>query len=223
MRILLIEDDLEICRAVKTQLDLEEYFTDICDNGEDAMFYIKKQSYDVIVLDRMLPKIDGLTILRSMRKENIQTPVILATAMGAVDDRIDGLDSGADDYIVKPYEIKELTARIRALVRRPVRIENIDRICFEDLALNVKERELVCGNVKVRLSKRETLLMEFLLKNANKTLSREAIFVHVWGASSEVEDGNLDNYIHFIRKRLKTLNSTVELKTIHGSGYQLIR
>lgn len=221
MRILLIEDDEEICEAIKVQLECNGCLTDICHNGEDALFYAMQPSYDAIVLDRMLPGMDGLSVLHEIRRKHIQTPVIMATAMSRVTDRIDGLDTGADDYIVKPYDIEELTARIRALSRRPPRMENLKQLQYEDLSFNSRERELHCCSRQFRLSKKEASLIEFFLNNPEKTLAREYIMTHVWGADTVVEDGNLDNYIHFLRKRMKALESCVAIKTIHGAGYRL--
>ena len=128
MRILLIEDDLDICQAIEVQLNKEGYTTDICTNGEDALFYVIHTSYDAIVLDRLLPGSDGLTIIKEIRQNNIHTPVIMATAMSQISDRIDGLDNGADDYIVKPYDVQELSARIRALTRRPAKVEDVSSL-----------------------------------------------------------------------------------------------
>lgn len=221
MRIMLIEDDTDICNAIQAQLVREGYQTDICQNGEDALFYIEAQVYDAIILDRLLPGMDGLELLRSIRQQGIQTPVILATAMSSVSDRIDGLDTGADDYIVKPFAIEELTARIRALTRRPVVLENTNELTYQDLRLNVPERTLFCNESQNQLSKRETLLAEYFLRNPEQTLAREQIFSYVWGPDTEVENGNLDNYVHFLRKRLASLKSIVRIKTIHGSGYRL--
>lgn len=221
MRILLIEDDEEICMAIQAQLSKEGYFIDICNHGTDAFHYARKESYDVIILDRLLPGMDGLSILRVIRQNNIQTPVIMATAMDSVADRIDGLDCGADDYIVKPFDLHELTARIRALTRRPAAIEDSEQLTYGDLVLNSQERELSCLGRSFRLSKRELILMEFFMRNPDKTLARELIFTHAWGADTEVEDGNLDNYIHFLRKRIKALQSETKIVTIHSAGYRL--
>lgn len=221
MRILLVEDNEEICQAIEGHLMAEGYLVDICYHGTDAVYYVLKDSYDVVILDRLLPGMDGLSLLQLMRKNQIATPVIMATALGSVTNKIEGLDYGADDYIVKPFDLNELSARIRALIRRPASIGDTTQLTYGDLSLNRNERELSCNDHVFRLSKREALLMEYFLRNGDKTLSRELIFTHVWGADSEVENGNLDNYIHFLRKRIKSLQSNVELVTIHGAGYRL--
>lgn len=216
-----IEDDEEICLAVQAQLIKEGYFVDICNHGADAFRYVLNGSYDAVILDWLLPGLDGLSILQIMRKNNIQIPVIMATAMNSVSDRIDGLDCGADDYIVKPYDLNELTARIRALVRRPANIGDVEHLVYCDLTYKHNERELSCNGQSFLLSKRESILIEYFMQNPDKTLARELIFTHVWGADTEVENGNLDNYIHFLRKRMKALESETEIVTLHNAGYRL--
>lgn len=221
MRILIIEDDLALLDALHTQLTNAGYDVDMCTDGADASFYILKKNADLILLDRMLPGMDGLSILKLIRANLINTPVILATAMNQIEDRIEGLDSGADDYIVKPYDVSELLARIRALTRRPGQILDLNILHYQDLTMNPAEYTLSTSTRQLTLSKREASLFEYLLHNPDKTLSRELLLTHVWGADCEVEDGNLDNYIHFVRKRLKALQSCVILTTVHGVGYRL--
>lgn len=221
MRILLIEDDIEICDPIKLQLNLAGFDVDLCHTGEDALFYALQRSYDAIVLDRMLPGMSGLDILLAIRKNLINTPVIMATAMDQISDRIDGLDAGADDYIVKPFDILELMARIRALTRRPAKIESLLKFSFLDLSLDVEQKVLSSSSKSISLSKRECVMMEFFMKNKEQTISRSILLAHVWGADSEVEEGNLDNYIHFLRKRLKSAECEVQIKTVHGVGYRL--
>lgn len=202
MRILIIEDDLALCDALKSQLISAGYDVDLCTNGNDAPFYTMQNNADIILLDRMLPGMDGLTILKMLRQNHIQTPVILATAMDQIEDRIEGLDQGADDYIVKPYDLQELLARIRALTRRPAQITDTYTLTYFDLSMHTEEYTIACGNSELTLSKKEAALFEYFIKNAEKTLSRELLLTYVWGADCTVEDGNLDNYIHFLRKRL---------------------
>lgn len=221
MRILIIEDDLALCDALESQLMQAGYDVDLCTNGNDAPFYIKQGNADLILLDRMLPGMDGLTILKMLRQNHVQTPVILATAMDRINDRIEGLDWGADDYIVKPYDLQELMARIRALIRRPIRMTDTSALTYLDLSMNPEQHTISCGSIRLTLSKKEATLFEYFLKNAEKILSRELLLAYVWGADCSVEDGNLDNYIHFLRKRLKALGSHAALKTVHGVGYRL--
>lgn len=221
MRLLIIDDDTALCEALTIQLNCSGYEVDSCHSDEDALFYAMQDSYDVILLDRMLPVVDGLTLLSSIRKNNIHTPVILMTAMTRIHDRIEGLDAGADDYITKPFDTQELMARIRALSRRSRTIDREDRLSFGDLTLDTLRQELRTSSQVLSLSKRETALFEYFLRNKNQTLSRTMLLSHIWGPDSEVEDGNLDNYIHFARKRLKTLQSHVKIITVHGIGYRM--
>lgn len=221
MQILVIEDDKELCTILEYQLKKNGMDVDFCYDGEDAMFYVMKQAYDIIVLDRMLPGVDGLTILSKLRNENIATPVIMLTAMDNLKNRIEGLDTGADDYLTKPFEMDELLARIRALARRPVKIENTDALYFSDFCLDVGKMQLIKDKVSCSLSKRETDLLNFFIKNKGQILTREILLTRVWGANSFVTDGNLDNFICFLRKRLKAIHSQATIKTVRSVGYQL--
>lgn len=221
MHILIIEDDKDLCSTLKMQLLSENHTADCCHTGSEALYFAMTGAYDLILLDRMLPEIDGLSILRSVRQNHISTPVILTTALGTVNDRIGGLDCGADDYLVKPYDISELLARIRALSRRPKIFSGHQSLSFQDICFNTDTR-MLCGNEKEeKLTRRESLLMEFFLRNPGKTLTREQLFSRVWGPDGLVEDGNLDTYIYFLRKHLRTLKSPVSITTVHGVGYRL--
>lgn len=226
MHILIIEDDRELCRALQIQLSARGHTADCCHTGSEALYYAMKDSWDLILLDRMLPEIDGLTILRSIRKNQISVPVILTTALDAVKDRIDGLDAGADDYLVKPYDTDELLARIRALSRRSRQTFRERRtLTYKDVEFDPETRILSCPqhseSAEVTLSKRAALLMEFFLRNPERTLNREQIFARIWGPDGAVEDGNLDTYIYFCRKHLKNLRSCVRIATVHGTGYRM--
>ncbi len=220
MRLLVVEDNKDLCESICYQLKNEGYAVDSCHTGENALYYIRQQSCDIIILDRMLPGMDGLSILKVIRKENINIPVIMVTAMDGLHDRIDGLDTGADDYLVKPFEIEELLARIRALARRPRKMEQ-NTLRFLDMELYVKQQYILAGEKICPLSKRETELLELFFRNTNQILSREMILAHVWGADNFVEEGNLDIYIHFVRRHLKSVETSVQIKTIHGVGYRL--
>lgn len=221
MRLLIIDDDAALCDALQVQLKSAGYEVDCCLNGEDALFYALGNSYDAILLDRMLPAIDGLTLLQTIRKSNVHTPVIMMTAMSRISDRIDGLDAGADDYIVKPFDTLELMARIRALARRPGTISAGSALTFSDLTLDTSKQELSAGAQTLSLSKRETALFEYCIRHKDQVLSRRMLMSYVWGPDSDVEEGNLDNYVHFARKRLRALKSAVQIKTIHGVGYRM--
>lgn len=221
MRILLVEDDKDLCQALLIHFKDQGYDTDICNNGTDGLFYALQNVYDLMILDRMLPELDGLTLLNTIRKRGIQTPVILATAMDSLDDKIHGLDEGADDYITKPFAPEELLARIRALTRRPRQLQAPGRLVWTDLAFDPEKLELSCGKNTLSLSKKEAGLMEYFMKNPGQCLKRSMLLSYVWGADTEVEEGNLDNYIYFLRRRLRTLKTRAKITTVHGVGYKL--
>ena len=221
MRVLIIEDDQNLADVLSLQLQHEGFETDCIYHGADAVFYALQNVYDVIILDRMLPGMNGLTILKLLRENQIHTPVILATALDSIEERITGLNCGADDYIIKPYDIRELIARIYALVRRPSNLENVKTLSFGDLVFDLAEGNLSVRERKIHLSKRERLLLEYFLKNPNQTLSRQLLYTRIWGIDGEVEDGNLDTYIYYLRKHLRSLESHVQISTVHGTGYKL--
>lgn len=221
MNILIIEDDNDLCCIMKTELQKNNFKVDICNDGDDSLFYTNSQTYDIIILDRMLPNKDGIEILNEMRKNNICTPVIMVTAMDTIQNKIEGLDSGADDYLVKPFVMEELFARIRALTRRPSQIINNDTLSFSNISLNINQNILESDSAICTISKRESDLLAFFIKNKSQVLTREMILTRVWGADSEVTDSNLDNFICFLRKRLKTVKSKASLKTVRGVGYRL--
>ena len=221
MRLLLIEDDKKLCHSLSFYLERQGFTVDICHDGEEGLLLIREQAYDLILLDRMLPSLDGASVLKKARAGQIHTPVILLTALGEVSDRIEGLNCGADDYMVKPFDFEELTARIHCISRRPSRWENSERLSFGDIAYDVLLHELSGNGKKFVLSKREGDLIEFFLRNPGQSLPRPLILSRVWGPDAPVEEGNLDNYIHFIRRRLQAVSSHVTLRTIRGIGYCL--
>lgn len=221
MRILLVEDDKKLNFSLKFQLEQENFTVDSCFDGEEALYYMKETLYDLILLDRMLPLKDGLTVLREMREQNMHAPVILLTALGQVQDKVDGLDCGADDYLVKPFDFEELCARIRSILRRPRQLVASDSLSFADLSFTPDSLTLKGPADSCTLSRREGALLEAFLRNCQQSLSRNTLLLRVWGHDSEVEDGNLDNYIYFLRRRLKTVGSAVSIVTVRGVGYRL--
>ena len=221
MRILLIEDDRRLLESLKFQLEKEDFTVDACTTGDDGLYFVLQGAYDLVILDRMLPGMDGISLLRRLRREGGAVPVILLTALGELEHKIEGLDSGADDYIVKPFAFEELMARIRSIGRRPQSWEQHETYTVGDLRLEPREKRLEGPGGVCSLSKREADLLEFFLKNPGQTLPRETLLLRVWGPDAEVEDGNLDNYIHFLRRRLRTLGSTLKLVTVRGTGYRL--
>lgn len=221
MRVLMIEDDKELCDILQIEMIKNQLLVDFCYDGEDADFYINSNAYDVIILDRMLPGKDGISILREIRSKSNSTPIIMLTAMNTLHNRIEGLDQGADDYLTKPFEMEELLARIRALARRVTKLENTNLLTFGDITLDTTNLCIEHNGERCNLSKRESDLLAFFIRNRSTTLERELLLMRVWGADSFVTDGNLDNFIHFLRKRLKSVHSQVILKTVRGVGYRL--
>lgn len=221
MRILLIEDDVNFCETLRFQLEAEGYQLDISNDGMDGLDLFLQDSYDLVLLDRMLPTMNGMVILKKARAAHISTPVIMITALGELYDKIEGLDTGADDYIVKPFAFEELMARIRSLTRRSSNIEDNNVIQFADINYELSERILSGPDNSLQLSGREGNLLEAFLKNPDTVMRRMVILSRVWGSDAEVEEGNLDTYIHYLRKRLIYVGSTLSLKTIRGIGYKL--
>ena len=223
MKILLVEDDAELCSVIQKALEKEKYIVDCVSDGETAMFYAlnTEYAYDLAIIDRMLPVIDGLTIIKAMRKKGIRIPVIIITAMDALDNRIEGLDGGADDYLVKPFHIRELSARVRALIRRPADLQLSGKLQYGDLTFDKESRKLSSDGKSVQLTARETELFSVFIQSPEKLFKREQLVLKIWGTSSEVEAGNVDNYISFLRKRLRELNSFCKITTVYGAGYKL--
>ncbi|MEY8524827.1 response regulator transcription factor [Lachnospiraceae bacterium 38-10] len=221
MRILLAEDDEKLKNSLAFQLRQEGFIVDTCSDGEEALYYIEQNIHDLILLDRMLPYLSGTDVLSKMRGGNNQTPVILITALGTLDDKVKGLDLGADDYLVKPFAFEELTARIRCITRRPRKMELTGQLAFGDIVYRPEDNMLTGISGACSMSRREGDLLEVFLRNPGAPLSRTLLLTKVWGPESDVEDGNLDNYIHFLRRRLKTVGSRVLIRTIRGIGYQI--
>ena len=221
MRILLAEDDEQLNSTLTYQLEAAGFSVDSCLDGEEALFYGQQNIYDVILLDRMLPHMEGIDILTSLRKEGIVTPIILITALGALSDKVTGLDLGADDYLVKPFAFEELLARIRCVIRRPHALTDTETLTVADVTWQAAECTLTGPSGNCTLSKREAALLETLLRSKGQTLTRQTLLLKVWGPESDVEEGNLDNYIHFLRRRLQITGSCLQIKTVRGIGYSL--
>lgn len=221
MKILLIEDDKNLCDTLSFQLERERHSVEICHDGRDGLDLFLQDAHDLILLDRMLPTMNGLLVLKKARERGIHTPVIMLTALGELYDRIEGLDTGADDYIVKPFAFEELSARIRSIGRRNGSFHDDNLLSFGDITYDTGLRELKGPGNTLQLSGREGRLLEVFLKNPQTSLRRMVILSRVWGTDAEVEEGNLDTYIHFLRKRLNYVDSQLNLKTIRGIGYML--
>lgn len=221
VRILMIEDSEELCDAVRFQLEREGYTVDVCHDGDDGLRWIRERAHDLILLDRLLPRLGGLEVLRTAREEGIATPVLIMTALDGVRDQVDGLDAGADDYLVKPFATEELLARIRAMGRRPRGWEGSSLQRSGDLSFDAVEKTLHGPAGACSLSKRESGLFEVFFRNPGQVLPRSVLLAHVWGPDAGVEDGNLDNYVHFLRRRLRAVGSRREIKTVRGVGYRM--
>lgn len=222
MNILMIEDDKDLCEAVSFRLEQEGFSVTACHDGEEGLYYMGETPYDLVILDRMLPHMDGIQVLKEARSRQIKTPVLMLTALGELDDRLSGLNGGADDYMVKPFIFEELLARIRCLLRRPASYTAFaDTVFLGDITYVPQTRTLSSHDKSCTLSSREGNLMEVFLRNPGQTLPRQLLLSRVWGLETDVEEGNLDNYIHFLRRRLKTVKSALQIKTVRGVGYQL--
>lgn len=221
MRILLIEDDRNLCDTLSFQLSKEQHEIDICHDGRDGLDLFVQDAYDLVLLDRMLPTMNGLLVLKKARDAGVRTPVILITALGELYDRIEGLDMGADDYMVKPFAFEELLARIRSLGRRSGKWEAHEALSFGDISYDSGMRELTGPAGSLLLSGREGRLLEVFLREPDTVLRRMVLLSRVWGADAAVEESNLDTYIHFLRKRLDTVGSALALSTLRGVGYRL--
>lgn len=222
MRILIIEDEYSLADAISEALIRENYMVDISYDGEEGLNKALCGIYDIIILDLMLPKINGLEILKYIRSEKISSYVIILTAKGELDDKIKGLDKGGDDYMTKPFHIKELLARVRAVSRRKGDIED-DSLMLGDLKLNLKTCDLINTNCNqsMTLSGKEFALMEFLFRNRNQVVNREQIAERIWGYDNDSQYNNVEVYLSFLRKKIKFLEAKVRIKSIRGLGYML--
>ena len=221
MRILLIEDDKALCRVLQPTLQAAGFASDCCHTGADGLHLLKTGYYDACILDRMLPELDGLTLLKSARADGISIPVLMLTALGQIGDRVEGLDAGADDYLAKPFDNRELLARLRIWSRRTVSLEDPGELCFGDLSYRPSVRQLSGPAGKEVLPKRLAQLIELLLRNAEVPITRNVIFNRIWGPDAEVTDAVIDTYIHLTRQRLAHLQSAVKIQNSRGTGYQL--
>ncbi len=217
MRILYVEDEKYLAEAVIHLLKKEKIAVDWAADGEEGLDLALKPNYDAIVLDIMLPKLSGLEILKIMRERCIKTPVIMLSALNEVEDKINGLEMGADDYLAKPFKTAELIARLNALVRRPP-LMDAKVLNFEDLKFDLTNRTLN----GVELTDKEAGIFEMLIKTPGSAVTKEQILAHVWGNESEFEENYVEVYISYLRKKLKSLKSRAEIKTIRNLGYKLV-
>ena len=220
MRILIVEDNLAQLELLRTLLNRQGFDTDACTDGAEGLYRLELGGYDLAILDRMLPGIDGVEVLRKYRSRSGNCPVILLTALSAVGDRVTGLDAGADDYLAKPFAPEELLARVRALLRRPTALQS-KGIQAGDITLHPEDGRLEGPAGACSLSARECRLLQLFLSNPNQALSRDTILLRVWGMDSQVEERNIDNFVYLVRRRLKNVGSTLQLSAVRGFGYRL--
>ncbi len=220
MRILLAEDEKELSNAIVAVLKHNYYSVDAVYNGEDALDWALNDEYDLIILDVMMPKINRLDVLKGLRDKNIDVPVLILTAKGEIDDRVIGLDLGADDYMCKPFNIKEFLARVRAIIRRKQGIVS-NNLEFNNMILNKENFELSYEDKSIRLGNKEYQILEMLMSNPNVIISTEKFMSKVWGYDSEAEINGVWVYISYLRKKLISINSPVEIKAFRGIGYKL--
>ena len=223
MRLLLVEDEEGFAEALVASLKMEHYITDWAKDGEEGLTLGLSSIYDAIILDIMLPKRNRLSVLRRLREQGIHTPILLLTAKSELDDKVTGLDTGADDYLTKPFHREELYARLRALTRRPAETTAPKELAYGDLYMLQGSNELYCktsGN-SLPLNGKEYQLMEYLLRNAGQIISREQIIEKIWGFDADAEYNNVEVYISFLRKKMHFLKTNVSVQTVRKLGYKL--
>ena len=220
MNILIVEDEAALAGAVEHILQKAGNTTDWVADGQTALDYIRGFSYDLVLLDIMLPRLDGLSVLRQIRREGIATPVLMLTARTTVPDKVTGLNAGADDYLTKPFDPEELLARVRAMTRRKGTVI-LNEIQFEDLTLDLNTVTLHRGERNVQLSPKEFQIAKLMLSEPQMTFPKEFLITRAWGMDSEATDNNVEAYISFLRKKLRYLGSKVTIKNLQKIGYRL--
>lgn len=220
MQILVVEDEKRLAEALAQILIEKKYMVDIAGDGRDGLDYGLSGIYDVIILDVMLPKMDGFAVAAELRKNKIATPILMLTAKDQVTDKVKGLDSGADDYMTKPFSPDELLARIRALTRRQGEVV-LDEVTFGDLTLNLSNCDLSCGAKSVHLNFKEFEIMKILMQNPGAVTTKDDLIVKVWGYDSNAVDNNVEVYISFLRKKIEFVSSSAQIVSLRKIGYRL--
>jgi DNA-binding response OmpR family regulator len=222
MRILLVEDERKIANALKRGLQQESFAVDVCMNGEEGLAMALDEPYDLMVLDRMLPGVDGLTICERVREAGINTPILMLTAKDTIHDRVTGLNHGADDYLVKPFAFEELLARIRSLLRRPAQVITTELTC-EDLSLNTQTFSVTRAGKPISLTSKEFALLEYMMRNQNQILTKDTIISHVWDYDADILPNTVEVYISYLRAKIDRAfaGSPPLVHTQRGFGYKL--
>ena len=221
MKLLLVEDEKQLSEALQQILIKNKYSVDAVYSGDEGLDYALTGIYDVIILDIMLPKLNGIEILKMIRKRKISTPVILLTAKGSVEDRILGLDSGADDYLPKPFSPDELLARLRALTRRNGDFINENILEFSDIKLNLSTYDMEINDNSITLTQKEFEILKYFMQRPKLVVSKDDLITKLWGFDSDIEHNNIEVYISFLRKKLAYVESNVKITTIRRVGYRL--
>lgn len=220
MKILVVDDEVKLADALGELFKRNKFITDVVYDGEDGYFYAKNGDYDVIILDVLMPKMDGFEVVRLLRQEKINTPVLMLTALDEVSSRVKGLDCGADDYLTKPFASEELLARVRALTRRQTEFV-FDELTYHDVSLNTSNYTLSCGQKVVSLGAKEYEIMRLLLANPTQVISKDTIISKVWGLDSDITENNVEAYMSFLRKKLFFIGSKVNINSKRLLGYYL--
>jgi two-component system copper resistance phosphate regulon response regulator CusR len=220
MRILVVEDEAKVASFIRRALEEESYAVDLCTDGLGGLDLARDTAYDLIILDVMLPGLSGIQILDTLRKEKLKTPILIVTAKTQVDQRVKGLDAGADDYLTKPFAIEELLARVRALLRRGTG-EGAGLLQIEDLQLNPATREVTRGGQRIDLTTKEYALLEYFMRNAGRVLTRPMIAEHVWNLDFDTFTNVIDVYVNYLRNKIDRGRDRKLIQTIRGSGYSL--
>ena len=223
MRILIIEDEYNLADVIATRLKKENYKVDIETDGEEGFYTVLNGTYDLLILDVMLPHMNGFEILKEIRENELDLKIIMLTAKAELEDKLNGLSNGADDYLTKPFHIEELVARVNIQLRKINNNQNNDYIELGNLRLNLKNSTI--SNIEttetLEIGKKEYELLEYFMNNKNQIISKEQIYTKIWGIDNEIESNNLEAYLSFIRKKLKLINSNVTIKVSRGLGYKL--
>ncbi|MET1181589.1 response regulator transcription factor [Peribacillus simplex] len=220
MKVLVVEDNVSLLESIR-QILTDEYEVDTADNGEDGLFMAQQSIYDIIILDVMLPGIDGFEIVRKIREAKIDTSVLFLTAKDALEDRVRGLEMGGDDYLVKPFQAPELKARIRALLRRSGILSLEQHVKYRNIELLEKEKDILIDGKVIKMTLKQFELLEYLIQNNGKILTREQIFDRIWGFDSDTTIAIVEVFIHHLRKKLEPFNYHKDIQTVRGIGYML--
>lgn len=220
MQVLICEDERRLALALKKILEEEKYRADVVGSGTDAVLYGRSGIYDVIVMDVMMPGMDGMSAVRELRRAGVFAPVLMLTAKSATSDKVSGLDCGADDYMTKPFEAEELLARLRALTRRRGEVI-LDEMAWGDISFCISDATLRCGERSIRLNYKEAEILKLLLSRRGCILPKEEIITQVWGYDSDAGDGNVEAYISFLRKKLSFVGSSLSIVSVKKQGYKL--